>query len=209
MLERVRNPAAGYAAALVFLSLAIALRWAFDPWLDSRQPFATLYGAVALTVWVGGAVPALILAIAGYLLCDFFFLVPRGEINLDSPASYAGLTIYALSQLLIIAFGVGVRRAHARAEAVISVRDNGIGIDAEHLPDVFRMFSQVTPALDRAQGGLGIGLALVQGLAELHGGSIRAHSAGGGRGSEFVLRLPCLAQSDAPRQAESMGSAND
>jgi PAS domain S-box-containing protein len=75
---------------------------------------------------------------------------------------------------------------------VASVRDTGIGIAAEHLPQLFEMFSQVTPALERSQGGLGIGLALVRGLVGLHGGSVAARSAGPGRGSEFIVRLPVL-----------------
>ena len=75
-------------------------------------------------------------------------------------------------------------------EIVVSVRDNGIGITAEHLPHLFEMFSQVTPALDRSDGGLGIGLSLVRGLVGLHGGTVAAHSAGPGQGSEFVVRLP-------------------
>jgi PAS domain S-box-containing protein len=84
------------------------------------------------------------------------------------------------------------------AEVVVSVRDTGIGIAAEHLPHIFEMFSQVTPALERSQGGLGIGLALVKGLVELHGGSVEAHSGGTGLGSEFTVRLPIV---DAPVQA--------
>ncbi|MGZ5201108.1 MAG: hybrid sensor histidine kinase/response regulator [Telluria sp.] len=75
-------------------------------------------------------------------------------------------------------------------EAVISVRDNGIGIPAESLGTIFEMFSQLTPALERSNGGLGIGLALVRGIVELHGGSISATSDGPGRGSEFTVRLP-------------------
>jgi PAS domain S-box-containing protein len=90
-------------------------------------------------------------------------------------------------------------------EAVISVRDTGIGIESGHLPNLFKMFSQVTPALDRAQGGLGIGLALVRGLAELHGGRVEARSAGPGKGSEFVVRLPALASGN-PR-APGAGAA--
>ncbi len=74
--------------------------------------------------------------------------------------------------------------------AVISVRDSGIGIEAPQLPFVFDMFSQLAPALERARGGLGIGLALTRGLVELHGGSIEAFSAGAGQGSEFVVLLP-------------------
>jgi signal transduction histidine kinase/ActR/RegA family two-component response regulator len=75
-------------------------------------------------------------------------------------------------------------------QAVVSVRDTGIGIAAEHLPHVFEMFSQVAPALERSQGGLGIGLALVRGLVELHGGTVAARSRGQGQGSEFTVRLP-------------------
>jgi PAS domain S-box-containing protein len=75
-------------------------------------------------------------------------------------------------------------------EAVISVRDNGIGLAAEHLPHIFDMFSQVQPALERTHGGLGVGLSLAKALAGLHGGSVVARSEGPGRGSEFELRLP-------------------
>ena len=72
----------------------------------------------------------------------------------------------------------------------ITVRDSGIGIAPEHLNTVFDMFSQLEPALSRAQGGLGIGLSLVRGLAELHGGTVSARSDGVGQGSTFELRLP-------------------
>jgi signal transduction histidine kinase/CheY-like chemotaxis protein len=74
--------------------------------------------------------------------------------------------------------------------AVIFVRDTGIGIPPEMLPRVFDMFLQVDRSLEKAQGGLGVGLSLVKGLVELHGGSVEAHSDGLGRGSEFVVRLP-------------------
>jgi PAS domain S-box-containing protein len=86
-------------------------------------------------------------------------------------------------------------------EVVVSVRDTGIGIAAMHLPRLFEMFSQVAPALERSQGGLGIGLALVRGLVELHGGSVQAHSAGPGKGSEFTVRLPVAETPTPPRPA--------
>jgi PAS domain S-box-containing protein len=81
-------------------------------------------------------------------------------------------------------------------EAVVAVRDSGIGISAEQLPGVFEMFSQVASALERAEGGLGIGLALVKGLAALHGGRIEAHSEGAGLGSEFTLYLPLAGETE-------------
>jgi signal transduction histidine kinase/ActR/RegA family two-component response regulator len=77
-------------------------------------------------------------------------------------------------------------------EVVVAVRDTGIGIPAEALPAIFDMFSQVDRSLERSTGGLGIGLALVRGLVEMHGGSVSAASDGPGRGSTFTVRLPVL-----------------
>ena len=77
-------------------------------------------------------------------------------------------------------------------QAVIRVVDNGIGIAPEHIHEVFDLFMQVDNSLERSLGGLGIGLTLVKSLAELHGGTAEAHSAGIGKGSEFVVRLPAL-----------------
>ncbi|MDR6534849.1 response regulator [Variovorax soli] len=75
-------------------------------------------------------------------------------------------------------------------EAVLSVRDHGIGIDAALLPRIFDLFEQGERGLDRAQGGLGVGLTLARRLTEMHGGRIEAFSEGPDRGSEFRLRLP-------------------
>jgi PAS domain S-box-containing protein len=72
----------------------------------------------------------------------------------------------------------------------VSIKDNGIGLEPESIGQIFEMFSQVKSALDRSEGGLGIGLALVKGLAELHGGSVEAQSLGLGRGSTFSVHLP-------------------
>jgi PAS domain S-box-containing protein len=82
-------------------------------------------------------------------------------------------------------------------DAVVSVRDTGLGISAEMLPCVFDMFAQVDRTLKRSQGGLGIGLTLARTLVEMHGGRIEARSGGPGQGSEFTVRLP-LAQTDSP-----------
>ncbi|HTF87716.1 MAG TPA: ATP-binding protein [Planctomycetota bacterium] len=76
------------------------------------------------------------------------------------------------------------------SQIVIRVRDDGMGIPEEMLPRIFDMFWQVDHALERAQGGLGIGLTLVRQLVELHGGNVEAFSEGPGKGSEFTIRLP-------------------
>ena len=78
---------------------------------------------------------------------------------------------------------------------VLTVKDDGVGIDAALLPRVFEIFVQGARTLDRAEGGLGIGLALVKNLVELHGGQVSAESAGPGLGSAFTLRLPAAATS--------------
>ncbi|MEO7794495.1 MAG: PAS domain S-box protein, partial [Thermoanaerobaculia bacterium] len=77
-------------------------------------------------------------------------------------------------------------------EAVVTIRDNGVGIPADQLESIFEMFTQVHSSRGLSQGGLGIGLTLVQRLIAMHGGSIVARSSGEGRGSEFEVRLPAL-----------------
>jgi signal transduction histidine kinase len=83
---------------------------------------------------------------------------------------------------------------HDGGEVVLSVRDTGVGIAPEVLPHVFDLFVQERQAIDRSQGGLGLGLTIVRNLVERHGGSVLARSDGLGRGSEFVVRLPRVAQ---------------
>jgi len=86
----------------------------------------------------------------------------------------------------------------------VRVRDSGVGISPEMLPRIFEMFTQVDHSLERAQGGLGIGLTLVKRLVEMHGGSIEAHSEGPKQGSEFVVRLP-VALDLEPEQPATAG----
>jgi len=94
------------------------------------------------------------------------------------------------------------------ATVVIRVRDSGVGIAPEQLPNLFRIFSQAESPLERSKGGLGIGLSLARSLVELHDGTIEARSEGAGKGAEFIVRLPVLALPDpaalppqAPRTA--------
>jgi len=97
----------------------------------------------------------------------------------------------------------------ATGEAITTIRDTGIGIEPDMLERVFDVFDQADRSLDRAHGGLGLGLSVARGLAELHRGSLRAASEGLGKGAEFVMRLPCLSEMPAlvdaaavPRPAE-------
>ncbi|HEY2030160.1 MAG TPA: hybrid sensor histidine kinase/response regulator [Myxococcales bacterium] len=86
--------------------------------------------------------------------------------------------------------------------AVLRIKDQGVGISPSLLPRVFDLFTQAPGALDRAQGGMGIGLTLVRSLVELHRGSVEAHSDGAGKGSEFVVRLPLAAADRATAAGE-------
>jgi signal transduction histidine kinase len=91
---------------------------------------------------------------------------------------------------------------HHAGEAVeFRVRDDGVGIPAERLPLIFNLFTQLDSRSDYAQSGLGIGLALVRRLMEMHGGTVTAASEGSGRGSEFTIRLPLLRAEAVPARA--------
>ncbi len=91
---------------------------------------------------------------------------------------------------------IAISTASERGQAVLTVRDDGVGLSPEIMPLLFEPFVQGPRGPDRSQGGLGIGLALVRSLVEMHGGSVRAHSDGVGRGANFEIRLP-LASSSA------------
>jgi CheY-like chemotaxis protein len=105
----------------------------------------------------------------------------------------------------VIDFSLALGRSAAGiGEARITVRDRGIGMDAGTLPTIFDLFSQADVPLARSRGGLGIGLTLVRTLVELHGGKVHARSEGRGRGSEFEITLPLLAEE--ARSASTSGT---
>jgi len=126
--------------------------------------------------------------------------VPHQPITLDAdPVRLAQVFSNLLNNAAKYTEDGGAIRMTAEArgtELIVSVQDSGIGITAEMLPRIFEIFSQAKSAMVRSQGGLGIGLSLVKGLVDLHGGSVEAKSDGAGRGSEFIVRLPL--PSEAP-----------
>ena len=120
--------------------------------------------------------------------------VPRRGLRVDGDPTRLGQVI---SNLLTNAAKytppsgvITVRAEQVDDEVVLSVRDTGIGISPDVLPRIFELFVQEGQALDRSQGGLGIGLTIVRSLVERHGGSVSARSDGRGKGSEFIIRLP-------------------
>lgn len=139
------------------------------------------------------------------------FDVPRKGLLVDADP---GRLVQVLSNLLTNAAKytdpAGEIVVAARREGdqvVVSVKDNGMGIPPELLPKMFELFAQADRALDRSQGGLGIGLTLARRLVELHGGTLTAHSEGVGMGSEFVVRLPALVESTAQQPPREEGVA--
>ena len=103
--------------------------------------------------------------------------------------------------------GIGIRAEDG--DIVLTVRDSGVGIAADLLPHVFDVFVQGASTLDRSQGGLGVGLALVRRLAELHGGSVSAHSDGPRTGSTFTIRLPAAVRGGAAPAAAQAPAAHN
>ncbi|WP_242392421.1 hybrid sensor histidine kinase/response regulator [Anaeromyxobacter oryzisoli] len=102
---------------------------------------------------------------------------------------------------------VSVHTGVAEGDAELRVRDDGVGMEPSEIDRMFQPFAQSERSLARTRGGLGLGLALVRGLVELHGGTVRAHSAGPGRGSEFVVRLPRVPDSEATAASPAKGAA--
>ena len=98
---------------------------------------------------------------------------------------------------------ISLEAGEAGGEAVFRVQDSGMGIPAEALATIFEVFRQLGHGSDRAPGGLGVGLALVKRLVELHGGTVDARSEGRGKGSEFVVRLPLLAEATKDPRPEA------
>jgi signal transduction histidine kinase/CheY-like chemotaxis protein len=105
-----------YGAAIVFAAVALTLRWALDPWLGDAQPLSLLFGAIALSVWLGGVGPALLATTVGYVASDYLFIPPRGVFAVVDALEAISLGTYLVSCTIIIGFGEGMRVANRRAK---------------------------------------------------------------------------------------------
>jgi two-component system CheB/CheR fusion protein len=138
--------------------------------------------------------------------------LPAGPVHLDAdPVRLAQVFANLLNNAAKYTEDGGQTWIEARRQGdtvTVSVRDSGIGMSDSMLPHIFEIFSQAETALVRSQGGLGIGLSLVKGIVELHGGTIEARSEGPGRGSEFIVRLP-VAAPEAARARQRSDAAGE
>src|SRR5690606_35253719 len=100
---------------------------------------------------------------------------------------------------------IGLKVERHGSDVEIAVKDNGRGLAPDHIEKIFDLFTQIDPEAIGGQGGLGVGLALVRRVVELHGGIVQARSEGLGKGSEFIVRLPMTPEK--PRRATDAGSA--
>ncbi len=103
-----------YLVSAVTLAAAVLIRWLLDPLMGDTLPLVTLFGAVAVTVWIGGPRPAVIAAILGYFACSFLFIEPRGSLLFKGIGDVVGLGAYLFTCAFIIGFGQAARRAQAR-----------------------------------------------------------------------------------------------
>jgi K+-sensing histidine kinase KdpD len=106
-----------YGGAAVVTALAVLPRWLLAPWLGAHLPLATLYGSVAVAVWLGGYRPALLAVAIGYLACNWLFVDPLGSLGFANARDIIGLFAYLFSCGIIIGFGEAMHAARRRAEA--------------------------------------------------------------------------------------------
>ena len=104
-----------YALSVAAAAVAVLLRWLLDPLLDNTLSLVTLFGAVAAVVWVAGYRPGIVAAVVGYLACDYLFMEPRGQFNLNRIDNLVGAAAYVFTCVLILLSGEAARRAKYRA----------------------------------------------------------------------------------------------
>ena len=103
-----------YGVAVLAVAVAVFVRWLIDPWVGDYLPLATLFGAEAIAVWVGGYRPALFAVVLGFLACKYLFIEPRGKVLVLNDRNLIGLILYLFSCAIIIGFGEALRSGRRR-----------------------------------------------------------------------------------------------
>jgi PAS domain S-box-containing protein len=150
----MRRPFIAYSVAAAGLLAALALRWVLDPVVGSSLPFVTMFGAVAAAVWVGGYQPAILVALLGYLGCNYLFIEPRGAFALKGVETAVGLVAYLFTCALVIAFGEAMRAAEFRATQrgeLLQITLRSIG-DAVITTDNHGRVTQLNPVAESLTG---------------------------------------------------------
>jgi PAS domain S-box-containing protein len=109
-------PLKTYGISIAAVAAAVILRWLLDPFLGDTLPLVTLFGAVALAVWIGGWLPAAVAAVLGYAACHYLFIAPRDVVDLASPTNLVGFIAYLFTCALIIGLGQALRTSERRAQ---------------------------------------------------------------------------------------------
>ena len=162
---RVRNLRAAYALGLVAVVLAVLLRWLLDPLMGDSLPLVTLFGAVAAAVWLGGYRVAVPVTLIGYVACHYWFIPPRGHIDLGNMANLVGLVAYFFTCTLIIFFGeatqIAERRAHQRRELFrVTLRSIGDAVITTDTQGHITNLNEVAESLTGWSHGDAIGQSL-------------------------------------------------
>src|SRR5690349_10591359 len=111
----MRHPVVSYLLSLAAVAVAALVLWALDTVLGETLPVALFFAAVAAAVWLGGYRAGLLASVASYLAADYFFIAPRGTLELSTTSDIAGAAAFAFTSVLIIAFGEAMRTAQRRS----------------------------------------------------------------------------------------------